>query len=124
MNDLFEKSVFDVRNQIHKKLDYSQAYYGRSNTVKGMITDMDNFPYVRYFRGQFNKENPVIFNREAGYRPIENPCYAPILSYAQPPYTNYCWQTPCSTVYPCRPPPVEQSSLNILNNRNCIPISP
>ena len=124
MNNLFTKSVEDVRNQIQQKLDYSQAYYGRNNTVKGMITDMDNFPYIRFFRGEYNKEYPIVFNREAGYRPLENQCYAPVLAYTPNPYINFCWQTPCSTVYPCRPPPVDQASLNILNNRNCVPLSP
>ena len=32
-------------------------------------TDMDIFPYTRFYRGQYDKTFPVIYNRRAGVRP-------------------------------------------------------
>lgn len=37
--------------------------------VKLMITDMDHFPYRRFFRGEYNSFEPIIHSRYAGYRP-------------------------------------------------------
>lgn len=37
--------------------------------IKLMITDMDHYPYRRYFRGEYDNPVPVIHSRYAGYRP-------------------------------------------------------
>jgi hypothetical protein len=58
--------------QIKKKLDYNTPYYGKLGEVLYAETDFDNFPYNRFFRGVFNNPNPVIYDRKAGYRVLEN----------------------------------------------------
>lgn len=92
-----------VKQQIVDKLNYNKAYYGRKNFVRNIVTDMDSFPYTRYFRGSFSSDKPIIFGREAGWRLLDNKCYTPVLTYMKPMYPNHCFQTACSTVYPCIP---------------------
>jgi hypothetical protein len=41
--------------------------------IKTTLTDMDHFPYRRFFRGVYYESEPVIFGRDAGYRPYMNP---------------------------------------------------
>lgn len=50
-----------------------------SKAAVGFVqTDMDNFPYNRFYRGVYNFYDPVIFEREAGFRPVLNGCYQPL----------------------------------------------
>jgi hypothetical protein len=127
-NYYYNQSISNVKKGIQQKLDYSTPYYARDNTVKGMVTDMDHFPYTRFFRGNFRSEEPTIFNREAGYRRIDNSCYHGIIAYPEPHYPNFCFQAPCSTVYPCAPAYLQREndkpSLDIFLNKLCVLKSP
>jgi hypothetical protein len=40
-----------------------------------VFTDYDHFPYTRNYRGVYNSLNPVIIEREAGFRPRNDDCY-------------------------------------------------
>jgi len=121
-------SVNFVRSQIVMKNDTKIPYYGRINTVKNVITDMDSFPYQRYFRGVYNSSEPIVFEREAGWRPRENQCYREALSYNLPEYPNHCFETACSTVYPCYPQYLrkyaDKNELDVFLNRKCVDKSP
>ena len=121
---IFYNSVDAVRDGINKKLNYGTPYYARNNTVKNMITDMDNFPYVRYFRGQYDSEYPQIFDREAGWRLREDQCYRGLLAFKEQPYPNNCFEAPCSTVYPCVPKLSERPAFDVQLNRTCVLKSP
>lgn len=48
------------------------AHYPQTDQIKLTMTDMDHFPYRRFFRGVYNESEPVIFGRQAGYRPYKN----------------------------------------------------
>jgi len=53
----------------------TEPYFVKGKDIKLMLTDMDNFPYRRFFRGVYNDPEPVIHSRFAGYRPyIEYGC--------------------------------------------------
>jgi len=102
MNDNVNDNVQFVRSQIARKLDYNIPYYATRNDAGSAITDMDNFPYNRFFRGVYYEPKPVVFEREAGYRPLNNPCYRKqVLATSNP--ARYCWEYPCSTLFPCVP---------------------
>ena len=126
--EVFSKSVNAVRDGINAKLDYSTPYYGRKDTVRNMVTDMDNFPYVRFFRGKYDSEYPIVFNREAGWRVVQQQCYQGALGYKEPPYPNFCFEAPCSTVYPCYPDYLQKNSdkfaLDVQLNKLCVMKSP
>ena len=101
-------------------------YYGRANSGDWVFVNGDflhsltlSLPVVSIKKFVF-----IVHNTDRSFGEPELRLLAPVLAYTPNPYINFCWQTPCSTVYPCRPPPVDQASLNILNNRNCVPLSP
>jgi hypothetical protein len=92
-----------IRAQISQKLNYSKPWYASAELATSVITDRDTFPYQRFYRGKFNEENPRIFEREAGFRKLNNPCYTPMYVYPEETQPNLCWEGPCSATYPCIP---------------------
>ena len=63
-----------IREQIAAKISHC-PYYATSQVAMSVITDQDHFPYSRYFRGVPTFSRPVVFEREAGWRNIDNQCY-------------------------------------------------
>ena len=118
-----------VRNQIAEKINYAIPYYARARDTTKVITDLDNHPYERYYRGVYYSDDPIVFEREAGFRPVENPCYKSLnCQYVEEYYPNHCIQTACSTVFPCFPETLRsyniQEELNLILNRTCVNKSP
>jgi hypothetical protein len=68
-----------------------------------VITDMDTFPYPRFYRGRYESEIPVILEREAGWRKRCDNNYVYTPERVELPYPNHCFQSAVTTVYPCRP---------------------
>lgn len=91
-----------LKYQIAQKTKYGKSFYATNQTVGKTITDMDNFPYQRFYRGEYQSNQPIIFDREAGYRHVSNSCYSTVPSYSVE-YPNYCFESACSTIYPCVP---------------------
>lgn len=91
-----------IDTQILEKNKYGKSYYANNQTVGKVNTDMDDFVYNRFYRGLYQISNPVIMEREAGYRFVENNCYRekPVFEKT---YPEYCFQPACSTIYPCYP---------------------
>jgi len=122
-NYITNQNVNSVRSQITKKNGYN-PYYATSGVASSVITDMDSFPYNRYFRGQYNSSVPIVFEREAGFRRINTTCYDKNIDRGIPQYPNHCFQVPCSTVYPCYPEFEKQygdkEQIELLNNRACV----
>jgi hypothetical protein len=89
-----------VGNMIKNKNNYNPYYSSGPSTM----TDVDTFPYPRYYRGDFSSEYAVIFEREAGWRTQKNKCYAnPVVKDEVKYYPNHCFQGAPSTTYPCYP---------------------
>lgn len=106
-----------VSSQIQLKNSYHPYhYYGND---KKIITDMDHFPYTRFYRGIYNESVPIIWEREAGYHKLENRNYeyTPIFSIQKP---QNCFQLPCSTILPCQP----SSKPSLSMNNDSVNISP
>lgn len=87
-----------------KIIEYKKSpvpYYATPTTIK---TDMDVFPYRRFFRGEFENENAVIFEREAGWHPRHDAAYQiPITVESKNYYPNHAFQAAPSTTYPIYP---------------------
>jgi len=98
--DISNQNVDAVRRQIQYKLNYNSPYYATPCAMKQVMTDYDNFPYQRFYRGVYNRTAPTVIEREAGWRVWNNPCYRELVTPDVKP-TAYCWQYPCSTVFPC-----------------------
>lgn len=118
-----DNNVSSVRDQIYLKQG-CQPFFGTSTEAKTVVTDMDHFPYTRLFRGVYHSSDPVVFEREAGWRPTRNSCYGPAAVSRSMPYPNHCFESACSTVYPCYPRYLQKFSdkdaLNVQLNRACI----
>jgi hypothetical protein len=116
-----------VRMAIMKKNSYDRPYYATNRTAKQVVTDFDDFPYNRWYRGVATNPNPVIIEREAGYRYVEKNCYIDKPEYTIT-YPKHCFEAPCSTVYPCTPEAfkkfTDQDAMNIMLNRACVLKSP
>jgi hypothetical protein len=118
-------NITNIRNQIEAK-KASTPYYSTIHQVQGVITDYDTFPYPRYFRGVAESSDPIVAEREAGWRPRHDSCYRvtepPGVDHPLPP--NNCFQAPCSTVYPCYPEYLtkysDKESLDLILNKTCI----
>ena len=93
-------NISSVRNQIlMKKGPY--PHYGTSTQANSILTDMDHFPYTRFYRGIYDSPNPVVFEREAGWRPQRDSCYKSNSYKPKNTYPNHCFESACSTIYPC-----------------------
>lgn len=64
-------------------------------------SDVDSFPYRRFYRGDYKSTKPVILDREAGWVQRCDKNYIPIKQTEETYYPNHCFQGPVTTVYPC-----------------------
>ncbi len=121
-NQVTQNTVNFVQRQIALKNSHT-PYYADKNIVNNAITDMDIFPYTRFYRGKYYLDNPVVFEREAGYREGHEASYTPILNPEPAPQPTVCFQPACSTIFPClanSQSNVEREERNkVLNSQIC-----
>ena len=91
----------DLNVLIQRKINSQNPCYGTS--TRQVLTDYDVFPYQRWWKGRTNADFPIIADRVAGYRKINNGCYVNICKKNNKPssYPDHCFQYPCTTVKPC-----------------------
>jgi len=89
-----------VQQQIAAK-NSSTPYYADAKIVRSAITDMDVFPYPRFFRGKPTDPNPNVLEREAGFRNRYQAGYTPQIKLPEAPKPNVCFQPSCNTITPC-----------------------
>ena len=120
-----DRNVHNVRQQILLKQG-SRPFLATENEGAGVLTDYDSFPYPRWFRGVYYSQNPIVAEREAGYRPRHDDCYnfKTCPGGEKPDYPNHCFSAPCSTVYPCYPEQLkwaDREALHVILNKACVP---
>lgn len=93
------ENIFDLMKQKMKP----KPFFATNNMVKTIITDMDHHPYTRWYRGRYYLDNPVIMDREAGFRKINNSCYQLIIPKEKEIDPEHCWEFPCTTISRCVP---------------------
>jgi hypothetical protein len=119
-------NVNNIRTQIYQKTG-STPFFATAENVVYTLTDHDTFPYPRYYRGVVGSSTPVIAEREAGWRKREDSCYdvreskKHNIPEVNP---NNCFQSACSTVYPCYPEYMtkysDKEAMDLILNRTCI----
>jgi len=114
--DMNEMSISSVRESIAKKIGQN-PYMANNKTVINTVTDMDHHPYNRWYRGVYYYPDPIIMEREAGWRPQRENCYNLNIPPEPTEDPNYCYQTPCSTIHPCFG---EKNDLSEKINNMCI----
>jgi len=89
-----------VQSLIQNKKNFI-PYYSSGPSV---VTDMDVFPYTRFYRNDPTSDSVQIFEREAGWKPVKNKCYNdPVVKPELDLYPNHCFQSAPSVTYPCYP---------------------
>lgn len=104
-------SVRSLHSKMQQKASSDAPPYIGLNTdfLELSPTDMDHFPYQRFYRGQATSLLPIVLEREAGFhiRPTVPPTYYPLVAgssvYAPDAASLYCFQYPCGTIFPCYP---------------------
>jgi hypothetical protein len=93
------------QEHIRQNIEYSIAHAGITSASQliPITTDMDHFPYNRFYRGIKDCDRPRVFDREAGHRLWRNQDYYPSAStlIPSPQLFEGCFQIPCSTILPC-----------------------
>lgn len=97
-----KSNIDEVRYRIALKMNSNFPYYATKECTKSIITDMDHFPYRRFYRGEYQSTEPIIVEREAGYRNRKDEKYIQLVDPViyRP---EYCWQYPCTSIKPCKP---------------------
>ena len=67
---------------------------------------------------------PVIAEREAGWRKRQDSCYKVNAPPIRDNYPNHCFQSACSTIYPCYPEYMtkyaDKEAMDLLLNKSCV----
>ena len=71
---LNNSNIENIRRQIEKK-NNGNPYFVTEKESKSVITDFDHFPYNRWWRGIAGSCNPVVIERESGWRIRNDNCY-------------------------------------------------
>jgi hypothetical protein len=116
-------SIESIKRNIEFK-NSSIPKFSNGKEVMNSITDMDHHPYKRWFRGVYYYPDPVIFEREAGWRPENNYCYKVIKPEEEEVQVKHCYEGPCTTTYPCYPEYLakysDKDQLDVMLNKSCI----
>jgi hypothetical protein len=117
-----EDNIENIRQEIAKKIN--GPYFASQHTVNKITTDMDHHPYSRWFRGVYYYPEPIVLEREAGWRTRNDNCYNVITPMPESKQPEHCFEVPCSTILPCYPKYLtkyaDKDSLDIMINNACI----
>ncbi len=112
-----------IQQQIALKTDYNKPFYATARDIRLSPTDMDHFPYKRFFRGVYDISNPIVMEREAGFRPRRDAAYK-FTAHPNVQPVSYCWQFPCSSIKPCTKDKDEDKEKSKTECLNYFTISP
>jgi hypothetical protein len=102
-NVINDKNYENVRKMIDNK-NSNCVFYGTVCDAESVTTDYDHFPYTRWFRGKYNSEQPIIAEREAGFRRRNDSCYKLVkCKEDQIEKPKVCFAYPAGTTFPCVP---------------------
>ena len=114
-----------IASQIHQKIK-SDPYSPNPLAIFDVQTDVNEFPYRRFFRGKIDSDIPHVWEREAGFSPISTtlqsnsyPVNASLLMAPR----NTPFQVACSTQFPT--PPLSKNTSPIESSQfGCVYSSP
>ena len=107
---------------ISKKNDYSMPYYATWHTVKNFKTDMNLFPYPRFYRGKYELTQPVIMDRKAGYRQLISGSGSGSFNREEN-SKDLCFESACSVVLPCKKKLIDSKESKVENTMDKVYIS-
>lgn len=87
--------------QLIKLKNSHKPHHGFRTTIRN---DHDHFPYMRFFKGKAQNDEPIVDDRMAGWNTRQGKCYQKttdiVPSTSKQKYPNHLFQTSISTVYP------------------------
>jgi hypothetical protein len=91
-----------IQKQIEESINSDGGYFPNPQEIYRVQTDINVFPYNRFFRGEPESSEPIIWEREAGFQEILPQTFEKSkLFLEKEPERNTCFQIPCSTILPC-----------------------
>lgn len=91
-----------IQKQIEESIESDGAYFPDPEEIYKVQTDINVFPYNRFFRGRPDSSEPIIWEREAGFQEILPQNFENSKLFFEPePEKDTCFQIPCSTILPC-----------------------
>jgi len=89
--------------QIKENIQADGPYFPNPLFLQKTHTDVNEWPYPRYFRGRPESSRPYFWAREAGYQKIIQPREIPTFQEHsfEPDTKGGCFQSACNTVFPC-----------------------
>jgi hypothetical protein len=122
-SDMLTKRNHDAIQYQIELTNQQVPFFPTKNLIRSVTTDMDHFPYTRFYRGNPRADMPTIMEREAGFRKKLD-CYKPEYVVDEGPFPNVCFEVPCSTTYPCNPDYVQKfgdsNKINLWVNKTCV----
>jgi hypothetical protein len=119
------QNIKNVRKMIDRKVGIlgQQNFYVKENEIKGVFSDVDQMPYTRLYRGDPFTNEAVTWSGDSGFKPRMNGFYKPLVEGPMSNSDPLCFQTPCSTVYPCYPQYLQKGqdkASELLQDRYCV----
>ena len=91
-----------IQKQIEECINSDGGYFPRPQEIYKVQTDINVFPYNRFFRGRPDSSEPIIWEREAGFQEILPQTFEKSnVFFENQPQRDTCFQIPCSTILPC-----------------------
>ena len=107
-----------LRNEIRKVQNDNFPYYPTVSTVRSIKSEINHFPYTNFYRGDYRKSCVDFFDRNAGFRKLNNSCYVPIYKDIPNTKVDLCFQAPASVTYPCNRENAEQARCGFLYRKD------
>ena len=82
----------NIRKQIQLKKNSQNTYYSTVQNNNNVLTEYDNFPFNRFWKGVPTSEYSFVDGREAGWRVRDDSCYKGGCAYENIPKPNICFQ--------------------------------
>jgi len=106
-----KKNIDYINKQIILKNSNNPYYVNQS--IYSVRNEYDEFPYPKWFKGIAESEKPIVADREAGWIPKR---YKAPMKEPPHPKPDTCFQSSCSTIYPC----YAQDNSYLYLNKACI----
>jgi len=74
--DIAGISNYSLQKQMMNHANFTKVGLTTADKVHYSITDQDHFPYTRRYRGEVISDDPIIMDRLAGFRPVQDAAYA------------------------------------------------
>jgi hypothetical protein len=106
-----KKNIERIKKEIFLKNNNNPYFVNQ--TIYSIRNEYDQFPYAGWYKGEAELDKPKIADREAGWIPKR---YKEPIKKQDATLPETCFQSACSTVYPC----YAQDNSYLYLNKACV----